>query len=98
MNNFFFSTDESFSLSEIGISIKFKFFLGVFMSELRKNFYGSKSINGADVTATLYTIIESCKKVELDPRTYILETVKKIINGDEFFTPLETAKQLRLSQ
>lgn len=64
----------------------------------RKNFYGSKSINGADVTATLYTIIESCKKVELDPRNYILETVKKIIKGDEFFTPLETAKQLRQSQ
>lgn len=64
----------------------------------RKNFYGSKSINGADVTAMLYTIIESCKKVELDPRSYILETVKKIISGDEFFTPLETAKRLRQSQ
>ena len=64
----------------------------------RKNFYGSKSINGADVTAVLYTIIESCKKVEIDPRSYILETVKKIIKGDEFFTPLETARRLRASQ
>jgi hypothetical protein len=37
----------------------------------RKNFYGSRTHNGADTAATLYTIIESCKKVELDPRTYI---------------------------
>lgn len=36
----------------------------------RKNFYGSRSINGADVAATLYTIIESCKRVELDPRSF----------------------------
>ena len=28
----------------------------------RKNFAGSKSIDGADTAATLYTIIESCKK------------------------------------
>ncbi len=34
----------------------------------RKNFYGSRSIDGADVAAVIYTIIESCKKVELDPR------------------------------
>ncbi len=64
----------------------------------RKNFYGSKSINGADVTAILYTIIESCKKVEIDPRSYILQTVKEVIRGDVFLTPLETAMKLRASQ
>ena len=45
----------------------------------RKNFYGSRTINGADVTATLYTVIESCKKVELDPKAYMLMVVKKKI-------------------
>jgi transposase len=29
----------------------------------RKNFYGSRTHNGADVAATLYTVVESCKKV-----------------------------------
>lgn len=48
----------------------------------RKNFYGSKTINGADVTATLYTIIESCKKVELDPKSFITMTIKQIIRGE----------------
>jgi len=47
------------------------------------------------VTATLYTIIESCKKVELDPKKYILDTVKKVINGKETRTPLRYAINLR---
>lgn len=42
----------------------------------RKNFYGSRSIDGTDLAAMMYTIIESCKKFELDPKTYILETLK----------------------
>jgi transposase len=37
----------------------------------RKNFAGSKTINGADVAATLYTIIESCKKASLQPKEYL---------------------------
>lgn len=37
----------------------------------RKNFAGSKTINGADVAATLYTVIESAKKVGLQPREYL---------------------------
>ncbi len=37
----------------------------------RKNFAGSKSIDGADVAATLYTVIETAKKVGMDPREYL---------------------------
>ena len=37
----------------------------------RKNFAGSKSIDGADVAATLYTVIESAKRVGLDPKDYL---------------------------
>ena len=58
----------------------------------RKNFYGSRSIDGADITAVFYTIIETCKKVEVDPRTYLLQTVKEIIKGNAPLTPLEYAK------
>lgn len=62
----------------------------------RKNFYGSRTINGADVTATLYTVIESCKKVELDPKTYITMAVKSKIRGVKNIpTPLEYAKSIR---
>ena len=62
----------------------------------RKNFYGSRTINGADVTATLYTVIESCKKVELDPRSYIQMVVRKKISKEKNIpTPLQYAKQIR---
>jgi transposase len=61
----------------------------------RKNFYGSRSIDGADLAATMYTIIESCKKVELDPREYLLKTIKNSASGLEAETPFEMAKRLR---
>lgn len=62
----------------------------------RKNFYGSRTINGADVTATLYTVIESCKKVEIDPKHYITMVVKEQIRGSKNIpTPLQYAKDLR---
>jgi len=61
----------------------------------RKNFYGSKTINGADVAATLYTIIESCKRVELDPKSYMEMALRKIIDGGNPLTPLAYARKKR---
>lgn len=61
----------------------------------RKNFYGSRSIDGADVAAVLYTIIESCKKFELDPKDYLLITLKQCAAGEPTETPFEMAKRLR---
>jgi transposase len=58
----------------------------------RKNSYGSRTINGADTSATLYTIIESCKKVEIDPREYIRMTVRLSAQGKEVPTPMEHAR------
>lgn len=60
----------------------------------RKNFYGSRSIDGADLTATMYTIIESCKKFELDPRRYLLDTVKASASNQKTMTPYEYALKL----
>ena len=64
----------------------------------RKNFYGSRSIDGADLAAMMYTIIESCKKFELDPRQYILETLKASAAKQKALTPYKFALKLRSQQ
>ncbi len=64
----------------------------------RKNFYGSRSIDGADLAAMMYTIIESCKKFEIDPRKYILETLKASAAKKETLTPYKFALKLRSQQ
>lgn len=61
----------------------------------RKNFYGSQTINGADTAATLYTIIESCKKVEVDPTTFMKEIILKNNRGNPPISPLQYACQIR---
>lgn len=61
----------------------------------RKNFYGSKTINGADTTMTLYTVIESCKRVELDPKRYIRHVIGENHHGRTPLTPLAYAKSIR---
>lgn len=68
----------------------------------RKNYYGSGSHTGADTAATLFTVIESCKKNDIDPRSYLQLVLKWIAEGavaEEIRTPLEQARELnRLSQ
>lgn len=61
----------------------------------RKNFNGSKTINGADVAATLYTLIESCKKVELDPVDYMKYVIEENHYDRTPLTPLRRAQQFR---
>jgi hypothetical protein len=55
----------------------------------RKNFSGSRTIDGADVAATLYTVIESCKKVGLDPRDYFKYVITERWYGRDPKSPLE---------
>lgn len=61
----------------------------------RKNFNGSKSINGADVAAVIYTVVESCKKAELDPISYIKYVIKMNSSGQSPLTPLNYARATR---
>ena len=61
----------------------------------RKNFNGSKTINGADVAATLYSVIESCKRVELDPVDYMKYVITQNHHDREPLTPLARARLLR---
>jgi transposase len=61
----------------------------------RKNYYGSKTINGADLAATLFTVIESCKRVQLDPRAFVEMVVRRSAHGENPPTPLAYARMLR---
>lgn len=61
----------------------------------RKNYYGSGSFTGADTAATLFTVIESCKKNDLDPRTFLTMSLHKAASGEELETPLAYARRIR---
>lgn len=61
----------------------------------RKNFYGSQTINGADTAATLYTVIESCKKVELNPTAFMRQAIHRNNHNEPQITPLEYARLIR---
>jgi len=56
----------------------------------RKNFNGSKTINGADVAASIYTVIESAKKAGLEPCDYL----RYLIDARWFKDDLKTPQQL----
>lgn len=64
----------------------------------RKNYYGSGSHSGAETAATLFTVIESCKKNDIDPRTFLLMSLQKVAHGEELETPLAFARRTRSGQ
>jgi transposase len=55
----------------------------------RNNFYGSKTINGADVAADHYTIIKTCKLLQLDPSEFYRYLVATNNAGGEALSPLQ---------
>ena len=59
----------------------------------RKNFAGSKTINGADVAATLYTVIESAKKCGHKPKDYMKYVIAERWHGRLPKTPQELAHE-----
>jgi transposase len=61
----------------------------------RKNFLHFKSINGADVGAFFYSVIESCKSNGLDPRSFINEMAHRSANEEELESPFQYASRLR---
>lgn len=61
----------------------------------RKNYRGSNSIDAADRAAVMFTIIESCKKAELDPEDYIRYVIEENHHGREALTPLKLALSRR---
>lgn len=62
----------------------------------RKSYYGSRNHTGAETAATHFTVIQSCKKNEIDPKAFILMSLKRIADGKSTWTPLEYARHLRM--
>ena len=60
----------------------------------RKNFLHFKSINGADVGAFFYSVIESCKSNGLDARAYINVMAHRSAKGEKLESPYHYAKNL----
>jgi transposase len=61
----------------------------------RKNYYGSGNHEGAKTAATLFTIVESAKKNDLDPRSFLLMCLERAARGEELETPLAYARRTR---
>lgn len=61
----------------------------------RKNYYGSGNHAGGDTAATLFTIIESCKKNDIDPRSFLIMSLQKAARGETLETPLAYARRTR---
>ena len=60
----------------------------------RKNFKGSKTINGADTAASIYNVIESCKRVGLQPRAYLQYLIDARWHHGTPETPYELAMEM----
>ena len=60
----------------------------------RKNFVHFKSINGADVGAFFYSVIESCKSNGLNARAYINEMAHRSAMGEELESPYNYSERL----
>ena len=59
----------------------------------RKNFNGSKTINGADTAASIYTVIESCKRVGIQPAHYLKYLIEERWHRETPKTPYEYAME-----
>lgn len=60
----------------------------------RKNHYGSHSLRGTEVAATLYSLIESAKLNELDPRLYLRVAVRAGLRHETVPLPHEVKAML----
>jgi len=55
----------------------------------RKNHYGSKSEQGTRVAALLYSLCESAKLADIDPRVYLRGAIWQTLRGEEVLLPHE---------
>ena len=60
----------------------------------RKNFVHFKSINGADVGAFFYSVVESCKSNGLNARAYINEMAYRSAQGKSLESPYNYSSRL----
>jgi hypothetical protein len=55
----------------------------------RKTWYGTHSKRGAKTAAILFTLVESCKLIGVNPREYFRELTRSILAGHPAFTPTQ---------
>lgn len=55
----------------------------------RKTWYGTHSERGAETAAILFSIVETCKLNEVNPREYLKQLVEDILNKKPVYTPLD---------
>ncbi len=53
----------------------------------RKTWYGTHSRAGARAAAIHFTIVESCKLIQVNPREYYMDVIQRIHSGSELLTP-----------
>ncbi len=62
----------------------------------RKNHQGSRSPRGATVTAAMYSLVETCRRVGVDPHAYLLEAARRgIETPGSVFLPHDFAADTR---
>lgn len=59
----------------------------------RKTWLGTHSILGAKTAAVHFTLVESCKLIEVNPRAYYKDLVTDLLGGGNGFTPQEWKKR-----
>ena len=60
----------------------------------RKTWYGTHSKRGAKTTASIFSVVESCKLNGVNPREYFPWVVQQIHDGKEVLSPHEYLKQI----
>lgn len=59
----------------------------------RKTWYGTHSEQGGETAAILFSVVETCKLNQVNPREYFPALVKSILNRGPAFTPVEWKNQ-----
>jgi hypothetical protein len=58
----------------------------------RKTWYGTHSERGAETAAILFSIIETCKLNQVNPREYLEKLAQDLLQGQDPYTPGEFAE------
>ena len=58
----------------------------------RDNYSGYRTINGADVAMFFYSVVETCKLLELNPRRYLKDQSIRHHEGLDLQTPIVWAR------
>ena len=61
----------------------------------RKTWYGTHSDRGVETTEILFTLMQSCKHLKVNPRDYLIALVKTMLVANPPFTPSQYLATLR---